>query len=672
MLAPFVLACAAVLTQAPSEWRVTTPGFKLEPREGGGLRFQNDGGGTAAMGVMMRSVDAAPYRGKTVRLKARLWLEQPGAGYRAQLWLRVDRPGGTMGFFDNMQDRPIQSILPGQYEIVGDVAPDAERIAMGVLLGAAPAILIESITFEAAQDLPPLVREPARPLAPRGLENLRAFARLYGYVRFFHPSVEARATDWDAFAVAGVRAVEAAANSTDLAARLRKLFPATVLIAEGPVRKAEPPAGELVRWKHTGFGGGQPGIYRSELISADAPEVFTATLPGGIGVALPLATPQGEAAVKKSNARYTGDDRATRLGDVIIAWNILAHFYPYFDIVQVDWPAELDKALKQAAEDPDAAAFTVTLRRLMAALGDGHGNAMGPGGSGAPLALRLAWAEGRVVNGENGDAIVSIGGRPAGELLQEAETLISAATPQWKRWRALSTLGAGAGPAQVTVEPFGKPGERITLTVQRGRPPEEKRPAKLAELEPGVWYVDVTRCEDKDVDAALDQLAAAKGIVFDLRGYPRVTPRWLQHLSGKPLESAQWHVPVVTRPAAAMQFIRMPGWNLTPLAPLFKAKRAVMTDGRAISYAESTLGIIEHYKLAEIVGGPSAGTNGNVNPFSLPGGYGVVWTGMKVLKHDGSRHHGVGIQPTIPVAPTRAGLAAGRDEVLERAIAAVK
>jgi C-terminal processing protease CtpA/Prc len=121
-----------------------------------------------------------------------------------------------------------------------------------------------------------------------------------------------------------------------------------------------------------------------------------------------------------------------------------------------------------------------------------------------------------------------------------------------------------------------------------------------------------------------------------------------------------------------MSFIMTGRWELAPAAPLVTARRAVMTDARAISYAESTLGIVENYKLAEIVGSTTAGTNGNINPFSLPGGYQVVWTGMKVLKHDGSRHHGVGIRPTIPIEPTRAGLASGRDEVLERALAAVK
>lgn len=41
---------------------------------------------------------------------------------------------------------------------------------------------------------------------------------------------------------------------------------------------------------------------------------------------------------------------------------------------------------------------------------------------------------------------------------------------------------------------------------------------------------------------------------------------------------------------------------------------------------------------------------------------------MKVLKHDGSRHHGVGIVPTVPVVPTAQGIAAGRDEVLEKGV----
>ena len=107
---------------------------------------------------------------------------------------------------------------------------------------------------------------------------------------------------------------------------------------------------------------------------------------------------------------------------------------------------------------------------------------------------------------------------------------------------------------------------------------------------------------------------------------------------------------------------------MPPETPRFEGKIAFITDGRAISYAESCMGIIEHYKLGAIVGEPTAGTNGNVNPFGVPGGYTIRWTGMQVLKHDGTQHHGVGILPTVPCSRTIQGIAAGRDELLEKAI----
>ena len=45
---------------------------------------------------------------------------------------------------------------------------------------------------------------------------------------------------------------------------------------------------------------------------------------------------------------------------------------------------------------------------------------------------------------------------------------------------------------------------------------------------------------------------------------------------------------------------------------------------------------------------------------------------MKVLKHDGSRHHGVGIAPTVPVSPAVPAIRAGRDEQLEKAMELVE
>ena len=112
-------------------------------------------------------------------------------------------------------------------------------------------------------------------------------------------------------------------------------------------------------------------------------------------------------------------------------------------------------------------------------------------------------------------------------------------------------------------------------------------------------------------------------------------------------------------------------WSIQPQQPRLTSNLAYVIDGRAISYAETWMGVVEHYRVAEIVGQPTAGTNDNVNPFTVPSGYRISWTGMKVLKHDGSQHHGVGILPTIPFERTIEGVRQGRDELLERAVAAV-
>src|SRR5690349_14883778 len=66
--------------------------------------------------------------------------------------------------------------------------------------------------------------EAARRLSPQGAGNLEAFARLLGYVRFFHPSDQATAANWDQVAIAGVQRVEDAGSAAALAQSLQEIF----------------------------------------------------------------------------------------------------------------------------------------------------------------------------------------------------------------------------------------------------------------------------------------------------------------------------------------------------------------------------------------------------------------------------------------------------------------
>lgn len=107
---------------------------------------------------------------------------------------------------------------------------------------------------------------------------------------------------------------------------------------------------------------------------------------------------------------------------------------------------------------------------------------------------------------------------------------------------------------------------------------------------------------------------------------------------------------------------------IEPATPRLHANVVFLTNERAISYSETTLALVEGFELGSIIGSPAAGTNGVNNPLMVPGCYRVTWTGGRFRKQDGSLLHGIGILPTIPVAPTIRRVADGRDEVLEHAI----
>lgn len=717
--------------QVPTGWYAPTLAtFAVElteenPKSGKHAALIHSVAGTAAaqeFGNLMQSFAAQSFRGRRVRFRAAVRMEATEPGARAQLWLRVDRGEGSMGFFDNMDDRPITSGEWRYYEIIGDVDEDATAVNVGMLLLGKGKAWLDDVSFE---DLGKTITlaEPARPLTPRGLDNLVALSRLLGYVRHFHPSDQAADADWNAFAVDAVRVVEDAKNAADLAKKLadrfRPLAPTVRVFPDGARPRLpyelSPPRNEtdlrIISWRHRGFGQKAPNaIYHSERVLKDAPagkvpansadpqQPFSASLGGGVSALIPLAlfadakgtlphVTSPKTTATAAPVKYSGNDRATRLADVALAWNILQHFYPYFDVVQTDWPKALREALASAANDPNERAFLDTLRRMIAQLHDGHGGVYHPSEMEfCTVPALFGWIEGHLVvtevvgegaNGlQPGDIVLKVNGRPTAEVLAEREALISGATPQWRRFNAVSYGWTGAKDSEIRLDVQTQDGQTHPVSLRRNTLMEtlnETRLPKIHELKPGVFYLDLDRIKDEDLQAVLPQLEKATGIIFDLRGYPRVSPMLISHLIDKPVQSARWLVPIITTPDHQNMTEYDPGrrWALDPIAPRLKAKLAFLVDGRAISYAESYMGIIEAYKLAEIVGEPTAGTNGNINPFVLPGGYRVIWTGMKVLKHDGSQHHGIGIQPTVPVSRTIRGVREKRDEQLERAIAIV-
>ncbi len=719
---------AGDLGQLPAPWFVppVIKGWRAELTDAHAaagkhsVRLAATGKGAAAVGNVMCQVPKAEWVGKKVRLQAQVRIE--GGGH-AQMWLRVDRENRTMGSFDNMDDRPIRGPSWQAATIDIDIDADAEAINVGFLAFGKATVFVDAVQLESiGRAREHQAASAPKELMPLALANVTAASQLLGYLRFFHPSQALVELDaWDHFAIALLEAAEPAKDARDLVQRLTAVvqpFAPTVQLWAGDATAAPAippmPAGttSLWSWTHHGVGRGVrfKGIYTSSVnkqpvaapLAADdlAACYRTKSLGAGICVRLPLKVfaddkvtlpkaPLPEAWQQPASLpKLTAENRLTRIAGVALAWGVFQHFYPYFDVVTVDWPAELPVALAAAAIDADETAYLRTLERLVARLQDGHGYVGNQRTNKDCLPVAVAWAgDDLVVVGKAasvgddvriGDVVTAIDGRDVATCYAELSLRISAATEGWRRHRSEGMFAtmATADPVRLQLRRADGNSAEVSLarTARVVADETRKRPANGTELADGILYFDLNGAPSEALQAVLPALATAKGIVFDLRGYPNTAAKDLvEHLLTEKGTSARWIVPEVELPDQQDLAWQESGrWSLTPREPHLDARIAFVTDGRAISYAESIMGIVEAYKLGEIVGATTAGTNGNVNPFDLPGGFAVSWTGMRVLKHDGSQHHGVGIQPTVPVEPSAAGLAAGRDEVLERAVAVLQ
>lgn len=609
-----------------------------------------------------QSIDAAPFQGKEIKLVGRMKADIVESGSGGHFWLRVDREKDQMGFFYNMADRPVLKNEWDSYEFSGKVDKDAKDIVFGGFLSGIGKIW--------ADDIKLFERESAdadwKPVAINNGD--------------FESSSSDQPDGWFAGPVSGYKyAVSTSNNNKTLEISSNSSGNHT---DSGPMitsvdYKFSPQPGEVIRID----------------LTKDIHAIIPLALYGTKDHTYPVGNTDGLAQLKSTIDHFYKENNsagslAVRLGNVIIAWNLFKHFFPYWEDASTQPDALLRAALVKSFTDKTPADFRRTLLQMTAPLNDGHiwvtlaGDASGS----YTVPLLFDRVENKIVIDKildsaitgikQGDIVVSINNQPATDLYKEKMSLISG-SPQWKSYRAISDFASGAEntPVNMTLLRNGKEIEveltRKTTGYQLHNALENlKRPS--AEVEEGIYYLDISRISKDTIHAWADKLSRAKGIICDLRGYPTGNHNLINHLL-KTGEDTKWmFVPQTAYPDQEKTTFKEFGWNMQPEKPYFPGKIVFITDGRAISYAESYMGFIKDFKLATIIGQPTAGTNGNINPFSLPGGYSVSWTGMLVKNHDGSKHHIKGIVPDISLERTLNGITEGRDEFYEAALKMVK
>ena len=193
----------------------------------------------------------------------------------------------------------------------------------------------------------------------------------------------------------------------------------------------------------------------------------------------------------------------------------------------------------------------------------------------------------------------------------------------------------------------------------------------------GYGYIDLARLPLADAQKAMDTVLNTPGLIFDMRGYPNGTA-WA--IAPRLSDKTDITGALFRRPLQAGIDFNSGNGRETPDysfeqkippnygAPVYRGKVVMLINEFAISQSEHTCLFFESATDVTFIGSPTNGANGDVTNFVLPGGIYVNFTGHDVRHADGRQLQRLGIQPHIKAEPTPAGLAAGRDEVLDAAI----
>lgn len=425
---------------------------------------------------------------------------------------------------------------------------------------------------------------------------------------------------------------------------------------------------------------------------AEARRAPVAAAPAGSVAPLPDAVFRPDAAYRD----LLEPDLPHRWLAVIRAWNVIHYFYPYLHLLD-DWDPVLPTFLARMETAETGLDYTLTLYEMMAHVADGHtfisGHPSTPKHFGeVVLPLEIRWIEGAaVVTGiqhepareagiEIGDAILAVDGEITEARIERLRKYNPGSTETTVRQRILNrmlTRGPAGSTAVLSLQGLDGKVREVRL-VREQRPYVPPAPPSLGEIVrilPGnIGYMDLTRLEIPGVEAAFEKVKDTRGLVFDMRGYPRGTAWHIApRINTKNARiGAQFRRSQVSAFSAeegdAGFYFAQPLPPLPPGTPKYTRPIVMLIDDRAISQSEHSGLFFEAANGTRFIGTPTAGANGDVTRFTLPGGLFVSFTGHDVRHADGSQLQRKGLIPHVEVAPTRAGLRAGKDEVLERAL----
>ena len=648
--------------------------------------------------------DRAPidFSGSTVELRGFLRTEDVHGN--AGLWLREDGDGGAVQFV-NMQNMNLHGTTEWtEYSIHLPLDATAKELIWGVLLegeGKAWADDLQLLVDHRPIWEAPYVERPTTALdrdhqfdhgsgiaitrlTPEQIDHLALLGKTWGFLKYHHPSVTAGELHWD-FEL--LRALPAILAATDHAAAEAALV--RWIDGLGPVARCRSCAkldeSDLAVRPDLGWLDDR-AMVGAEL-SARLHAIHDARVPARqFYVALAVGIGNPVLAHEPAYASVQLPDAGFQLLALFRLWSVVEYWAPDRALADSwqDALAQLVPGVMLAGTPKD---YQLAMMAAIARLHDGHANLWSSldvrppeGACELPVKLRFVGTRPVVAAADPdrklqaGDVITSLDGTRVDDLVARWMPYYAASNDASRLRDVAQSMTRGpCGEVALAVDRRGKP-LRLTLPraaqVQRKMVVHDLAGPAFRLLTPDIAYLKLSSVKADEVAHYVEQAAGTKGWIVDIRNYPSefVVFALGSRLVDKPTPFARFTKGDLSNPGA---FHWTDSVSLDPDTPHYGGKVVVLVDEVSQSQAEYTAMALRAAPRTVIVGSTTAGADGNVSPFPLPGGLRTMISGLGVFYPDKTQTQRIGIVPDVVAVPTIAGLRAGRDEVLEAGIRAI-
>ena len=630
------------------------------------IQDKSNGDGTGFCSVV-KKIDAVPYIGKEFEFTAYVKMGSPDFvnGY---LWTRIDKdttsqPGNTL-FFDNMYNRPITSGKWQKYTVRGKIDNLAKYIYFGSQIVNRGDMFVDNMKFSVKDEngeFEEIFSDGFESDAPNmaALELSKGIGMLNS--NSIYSGTSGRNTIVTNEHFEGKNGLKL---SNNLAAKM---------VSAEPLFNFKP--------------------------SIDKP--FYSDLGNGIHCVIPLVVygtnnqtyPAADTLllndlIEKMKNQYIkpSNDMYLHFADLTVYYTAMQHFFPNMEITKTNWEEAFNQALNESSLRHSDNDFLLELKRFAAKLGDWqemvYPTPYVTNPDFAP-SIQVEWIENKLIVTKN---LKNSSDLPIGTEVKKIENLdskkyydsvalsISAITKGCVEWTLNTNVLCGPYLSKLPMDVVLPDGKKKSVALSRTLSMISyysfiNTKTTWRKIDTSTYYINIGQISNLEIDSLLPELIKTKYIICDLRGYSFNKSDFITHLLTINDTTKTWlKIPQIIYPNYNVSGYKPLGWDLKAKDPHLKAKIVFITDGSTAGYTERYLGFIKGSKYATIVGQPTAGASGEINTVSLPGGYNVSFTGMNVLKQNGSQFFCDAFVPDILINKTIKGVIKGKDEFLEKAI----